>query len=99
VLFEWMGDHGVSRCRLADWLGVNEKQVRKMLKGETTIPSQVSSCIPCALRQDYLDRLAELDGGAPTGLQARIDRLSMDEAADVAVRANARVLFLAKSGR
>ncbi len=93
-----MSEHGVSKCRLADMLGVNEKQVRKMLKSATTIPSELSSCIPRSLRQDYLDRLAELDGGAPSAMATRIGRLSMTEAAEVAQLANARLLFLAKVG-
>jgi hypothetical protein len=70
-----MSAHGVSKCRLADWLGVNEKQVRKMLKQESGIPSELSSCVPKSLRQDYLDRLAEIDGGIAPGISARIAKL------------------------
>lgn len=75
ALHEWMSEHGVSKCRLADWLGVNEKRVRKMLKGEVTIPGEVSSCIPESLRQDYLDRLAEAGGGSVPGMKRTISRL------------------------
>lgn len=94
VLFEWMKEHGISRCRFADMLGVNEKQVRKMLKGSATIPSAVSSCIPASLRSDYLERLGELGGGA---LQDRIDRLTMAEALEASRQITDRIARLAGS--
>jgi len=89
ALREWMDEHGVSKCRLADMLGVNEKQVRKMLKGEATIPGEVSSCIPKSLRADYLARLAELDGGTPATLQQQIDRLDAAGLLDALTRITA----------
>lgn len=46
-----------------------------MLKAEIQIPSTVSSCMPVAMRTDYLERLGALDGIAPASLQDRIDRL------------------------
>ncbi len=89
ALAEWMDEHGVSKCRLADLLGVNEKQVRKMLKGEVTIPGEVSSCIPKSLRQDYLDRLAEIDGGCAPGIDSAISRLDKAGLLDALTRITA----------
>lgn len=87
VLSEWMTAHGISKSRFADMLGVDEKQVRKMLKMEKTIPSEVSSCIPKSLRRDYLDRLAELDGcAAPTDIAqiiSRLDKQALYDATDL----------------
>lgn len=75
VLAEWMTEHGISKSRFADMLGIDEKAVRKMLKMEKTIPSEVSSCMPKSLRQDYLNRLVELDGGSAPGLSHLISQL------------------------
>ena len=75
VLFELLRDHQTSRSWLACVVGVNEKQVRKMLKGEVPIPAAIASCMPTDMRIDYLERLIELDGGTRPTLQDRIARL------------------------
>lgn len=71
VLFELLRDHQCSRAWFALQLGVDAKQVQKMLKGEIGIPVTVMSCMPPDMRADYLERL----GDARPSLQDRIDRL------------------------
>jgi hypothetical protein len=78
VLFDILRDHETSRVWLALILGVNEKQVRKMLRAEIPIPTTVAACMPTSMRTDYLERLASLDGTARPSLQDRIDRLDRD---------------------
>ena len=75
MLFNLLRDHQCSRAWFALQIGVDAKQVHKMLKAEIGIPVTVSSCMPSDMRADYIERLGALDGGSPPTLQDRINRL------------------------
>lgn len=75
VLFQLLRDHQVSRAWFALQIGVDAKQVHKMLKGEVGIPVTISSCMPHEMRADYIERLGAIDGINKPSLQDRIDRL------------------------
>lgn len=99
VLFELLRDHAVSRSWFALQIGLNEKQVRKMLKAEISIPSQVSSCMPLEMRTDYLERLAVIDGASRPTLQDRIDSLDLAGAIDAQRRITDRISKLAQGAK
>lgn len=71
--------HGVSQQRFADMIGVNEKQVRKMLDGRTPIPLATLCVMPVEMTLDFIDRVIEMRGAGParaaTFLRRGIDGL------------------------
>jgi hypothetical protein len=75
ALFETLRAFDVSKSRFADMIGVNEKQVRKMLEGLTPIQSTVASAMPSDMALDFLGRLTALRGGPRAGMQREIERL------------------------
>lgn len=62
ALFETLKAFDVSKNRLADMVGVNEKQVRKWIEGLNPIPTTVVSAMPTDMAMDYLNRLSLLKG-------------------------------------
>ena len=73
ILFEVLKAHGVSRLRLADMIGVNEKQVRKMLDGRAPIPMATLGVLPIEMALDFMDRIVALRGGQK---RSAADRMS-----------------------
>ena len=89
VLFQLLRDHEVSRAWFALQIGVDAKQVHKMLKGEVSIPVTISSCMPNEMRADYIERLGAIDGINKPSLQDRIDRLDKSGLLDALTRITA----------
>lgn len=96
MLFELLRDHATSRTWFAMVLGVNEKQVRKMLKGEAPIPSTVIACMPAEMRVDYLERLGALQ---PPSLADRFARLDLMGALEAQRQLTDRIAKLAQGSR
>ena len=63
ILFEVLKAHDVSRLRFADMIGVNEKQVRKMLDGRSPVPMAVLGVMPIEMSIDFMDRVVQARGG------------------------------------
>jgi len=57
ILHAVLRDHDVSNNRLADLLGVDEKQVRKYLDGRAHFPAAALLVIPTGIVDDFLSRL------------------------------------------
>lgn len=64
ALFEVMQEHDVSNCRLADILGVDEKQVRKYLDGRSHVPLAALALLPSDMASDLYERTV-VRGGSP----------------------------------
>lgn len=75
ALYETLRAFDVSNNRFADMIGVNEKQVRKMLEGLTPIQSTITSAMPVDMALDFLGRVSALRGAVKSGMQREIDRL------------------------
>lgn len=97
MLFELLRDHETSRVWLAMVLGVHEKQVRKMLGAEISIPVTIVDCLPEPMRADYIDRLALLDGRKR--VVNDIARLSLVDAIAAQRRLTDRIAELAEGAR
>ena len=75
ALFETLRAFDVSKNRFADMIGVNEKQVRKMLEGLTPIQTTVAAAMPSDMALDFLGRLGALRGAGRSGMQREVERL------------------------
>lgn len=73
LLLEAMRAHGVSIGRLSAMVDVGEKQVRKWLSAETSIPHHVAMRMPREMRSTFLGAfLADVEGGATASASDRL---------------------------
>lgn len=63
ILFHVLKSHGVSRLRFAAMIGVNEKQVRKMLDGRAPIPMASLGVMPTEMALDFTDAVLAMRRG------------------------------------
>lgn len=69
LLGEVMHDHDVSKNRLADLLGVDEKQIRKYLDGRAHLPMAALLVMPVGMSDDYMARLRAARGGTKSSAE------------------------------
>lgn len=72
VLAAVMGRHGISNARLSAIVDINEKQIRKMLLADVSIPQHLVLRLPTEMRWDYFDGLAAAAGCDPAGSASRV---------------------------
>lgn len=75
VLYEVLRRFDVSQNRLADMLGVNEKQIRKMLDGSASVPAGVLSLLPIDMAFDFFERVMRRRGVKSRPLPAILSAL------------------------
>lgn len=90
LLFETLKAHDVTKTRFAAMLGVDKKQVRKMLDGRVPVPVDVAFAMPLDMGLDFLARIRAARG-VRSDVMGEIDRLDKRALREVRDRVHARL--------
>lgn len=90
ILFETLKAHDVTKTRFAAMLGVDKKQVRKMLDGRVPVPVDVAFAMPLDMSLDFLARIRTARG-VRSDVMGEIDRLDRKALREVRDRVLARL--------